>query len=371
MAKPFTIIIYTLIAFFLLLLISHSPKKPSNHHRHLKLRSSFNLPSSNHQQIPFDPIVADIERRREDKEWERRYFEQNHKEFLSSHSAPGHELQPEWEDTIDAEDYLNDDERFNITNRIVLLFPRIDLDPVDGFVSSDELTEWNMRTAEKEVLHRTVRDMEVHDKNRDGFVSFQEYEPPSWVRLSSSDNSSNGDGMGWWRKDHFNSSDEDGDGLLNRIEFNNFLHPADSKNPRLLRWLCREEIRERDTDKDGKLNFQEFFRGLFDSIRNYDEVGNNFSHSDNPMEASAKNLFAQLDSDNDGYLSEEELLPIIDRLHPSERYYAKQQADYVITQADTDKDGRLSLNEMIENPYVFYSAIFNDEDDYGQHDEFR
>ena len=42
-------------------------------------------------------------------------------------------------------------------------------------------------------------------------------------------------------------------------------------------------------------------------------------------------------------------------------------------QADTDKDGRLTLTEMIENPYVFYSAIFNDDDDedYGFHDEFR
>ncbi|MBA0766205.1 hypothetical protein Gotri_015267 [Gossypium trilobum] len=43
-------------------------------------------------------------------------------------------------------------------------------------------------------------------------------------------------------------------------------------------------------------------------------------------------------------------------------------------QADSDKDGRLSLLEMIENPYVFYSAIFSedeDDDDYEYHDEFR
>ncbi|RVX16271.1 hypothetical protein CK203_014493 [Vitis vinifera] len=41
-------------------------------------------------------------------------------------------------------------------------------------------------------------------------------------------------------------------------------------------------------------------------------------------------------------------------------------------EADADKDGRLTLTEMIDNPYVFYSAIFNDdEDDYDDfHDEF-
>lgn len=42
-------------------------------------------------------------------------------------------------------------------------------------------------------------------------------------------------------------------------------------------------------------------------------------------------------------------------------------------QADEDKDGRLTLTEMIENPYVFYSAIFNDDEDEDgdYHDEFR
>ena len=45
-----------------------------------------------------------------------------------------------------------------------------------------------------------------------------------------------------------------------------------------------------------------------------------------------------------------------------------------IFQADSDKDGRLTLAEMIKHPYVFYSAIFDEDDtddDYGLHDEFR
>lgn len=32
------------------------------------------------------------------------------------------------------------------------------------------------------------------------------------------------------------------------------------------------------------------------------------------------------------YLSDVELLPVIGKLHPSERYYAKQQSDYIISQ---------------------------------------
>lgn len=99
-------------------------------------------------------------------------------------SAPGEESQPEWEDFADAEDYINDDNRFNVTDRLMLLFPKIDVDPVDGFVTVEELTEWNLQQAQRETLHRTQRELETHDKNHDGSVSFSEYEPPSWVRNS-------------------------------------------------------------------------------------------------------------------------------------------------------------------------------------------
>jgi len=63
-------------------------------------------------------------------------------------------------------------------------------------------------------------------------------------------------------------------------------------------------IRERDTDKDGKISFKEFFHGLFDFVRNYDEEGHNSTHgSDDSNEAPARKLFAELDKDGDGYLS--------------------------------------------------------------------
>lgn len=182
-----SILIYITVAVLILFLISYSPSKPSNHrHRRLKLRSNFTFSHQvrpHHDPVPFDPIVADLELRREDRQWERQYMEHAHPELVQheSDSAPGAESQPEWEDFADAEDYLNDEERFNVTNRLVVLFPRIDVDPADGFVTGHELTQWNLQQAEREVMHRTQRELDVHDKNKDGFVSFAEYEPPSWV----------------------------------------------------------------------------------------------------------------------------------------------------------------------------------------------
>lgn len=43
----------------------------------------------------------------------------------------------------------------------------------------------------------------------------------------------------------------------------------------------------------------------------------------------------------------------------------------LLLQAEDDKDGRLTLTDMIKHPYLFYSAIFNnDNDEYDDsHDE--
>lgn len=265
------------------------------------------------------------------------------------------------------EDYINDAARFNVTHRVEVLFPKIDVDPADGAVTGAELAAWNLANARREVLHRTARELELHDRDHDGRVAFGEYERPTWAWRFDDDNLTN-DGVGWWKEEHFSAADMDGDGFLNLTEFNDFLHPADTANPKLTHWLCKEEIRERDKDNDGKLNFQEFFSGLFYSIRHYDDEG--LTGDTGGSEAPAKKSFLHLDLDNDGLLSADELKPIIGNLHPSEHFYAKQQADYVISQADTDKDGRLSMKEMIENPYVFYNALFT-EDDYGFHDELR
>ena len=96
--------------------------------------------------------------------------------------APGEEAQPEWEDFGNAEDFINDEDRFNVTSRIESLFPSIDVSPKDGFLTVEELIQWNIRQEAAETLHRTKRDLVLHDKNKDGLVSFEEYDPPRWMR---------------------------------------------------------------------------------------------------------------------------------------------------------------------------------------------
>ncbi|XVF44591.1 hypothetical protein PTKIN_Ptkin02bG0136800 [Pterospermum kingtungense] len=72
------------MALLVLFFISNSPKKHStyNHHRCLKLRSSFSFSNlTRHEPVAFDTLVADIERRCENGQWEKQYFEHSHPEF--------------------------------------------------------------------------------------------------------------------------------------------------------------------------------------------------------------------------------------------------------------------------------------------------
>jgi calumenin len=180
------LLVYLVLALVFLFFLSYAPstrRNPSN--RRLKLRSNFNFtpPLPNHAprepghadplHFAFDPLISQIEMRREDREWERAHM-------ADVEHAPAMESQPEWEDFMDAEDYVNSENRFNVTKRVEILFPKIDLDPGDGFITAEELTNWNLMQARTETLHRTKRDMELHDKNKDGLVSFEEYERPSW-----------------------------------------------------------------------------------------------------------------------------------------------------------------------------------------------
>ncbi|KAL4578111.1 hypothetical protein LXL04_014227 [Taraxacum kok-saghyz] len=81
--------------------------------------------------VSFDPLVANIEGKKDDKLWEKSHFFNDHEAKTQSDAdddAPGMESQPEWEESIKTEDYLNDEHKFNITHILLLLFPRIDVD---------------------------------------------------------------------------------------------------------------------------------------------------------------------------------------------------------------------------------------------------
>lgn len=54
----------------------------------------------------------------------------------------------------------------------------------------------------------------------------------------------------------FNAADENLDGRLDEKEFLAFTHPEE--DPKMLPIILQQTLDEKDTDKDGAINFQEF-----------------------------------------------------------------------------------------------------------------
>ena len=202
-------IVYVLVCvgFIGLVIFSNQPERLKSkghgslqHGRRLvvrKLHPSSSKQASKHENVAFDPIIANLERKREDRTWEKEYMQHQYKQWAddsskqSSHdSAPHAESQPDPEsedwDYSDTEAYLNDEEQFNISSRIITLFPLIDNHPSDGIISFQELVDWHYHASLSEAEHRASRELEMYDKNHDGMVSLLEYLPQS----ASSSNSS-------------------------------------------------------------------------------------------------------------------------------------------------------------------------------------
>lgn len=96
-------IVYLLlmVAFMALILFSNnSPhSRPSSHRRfmhgkRIKLRTPSVDQSKRHDPVAFDPVVAEYERRREDRAWEKHYFEQKYKEWGEAHKTEEHHEDP-------------------------------------------------------------------------------------------------------------------------------------------------------------------------------------------------------------------------------------------------------------------------------------
>ncbi|PKI76396.1 hypothetical protein CRG98_003191 [Punica granatum] len=170
---------------------------------------------------------------------------------------------------------------------------------------------------------------------------------------------------GWW-KEQINNADLDRNGTLSFYEFMDFLHPEDSNNIEIHRWLLREKLKRMDSDRDGKLNLEEFMDHVYAFYKTYAEFENG-SAGDVPQ---PEEKFADLDVNKDKGLDVEELIPMLPYLHPGELSHAKYYSSYLIHEADDDKDGKLSLGEMLNHEMLFYTSLLDvDEDDDDFHDE--
>ncbi|XP_038683253.1 reticulocalbin-2-like isoform X2 [Tripterygium wilfordii] len=335
-------VVYPLLATAFIIFLFLSPKNQDDRSRlGLSRRLGYKFPAPN-----FDPLLTKLER------------------AANERGSSDAEENSHIEDIPDAREYLGDEGKLNITLRLMFLFPLLDNAPNDGFVTPLEMEAWNTHQAMDRLSYRTHKEIELKDTNGDGAITFKEYLP----QFSDEDIEKNEMGhgeAGWW-KQRFMTADVDGNGYLSFDEFNTFLHPEDSSDRAMQRWVLTGKTKQMDDDQDGKLNYEEFSRHAYITYKIYREFetsGDNISTSDEK--------FSELDLNNDKLLDVEELIPILHYLHPGELSYARYYSSYLIQEADDDGDGRLTLDEIMNNEYLFYSTIYDDShEDYDHfHDE--
>ncbi|KAI6672469.1 hypothetical protein NL676_000375 [Syzygium grande] len=336
-------VVYALAAAALIAFIIFSPAGQKGRDRlgsNRRLGIRLSLPN-------FDPLVTELERRGEGERTER--------EDPPASTGAG--------SSIGVDKYLTDEGKLNITLRLLFLFPLLDSAPKDGAVSFDELEAWNVGQARDRLSYQMRKELVFFDKDGDGAISFGEYLP----QFSDEDIDRNGSAhgeAGWW-KEQFLNADVDRNGTLSFNEFMDFLHPEDSNNTEIQKWLLGQKLKRMDYDGDGKLNLDEFTDHIYDIYKNYVEFEAHGGHVPTPEQK-----FSDLDVNDNKLLEVEEMIPILHYLNPGELSHAKYYTAYLIREADDNKDGNLSLEEMLNHEDMFYASIFEeDEEEDELHDE--
>lgn len=143
----------------------------------------------------------------------------------------------------------------------------------------------------------------------------------------------------------WNSADANSDSLLTKEEFKDFVHPEESKNIRNI--LVDEALEDMDSNNDTSVTVEEYMKHLY-------SVSDETERDDPAWKSTHEGHFKEyLDKNHDGKLDREELT---DWLIPS---YNKHEAEAyrLITTADEDKDGELSVEEIGTHFHDFYAIL--------------
>ncbi|XP_031639072.1 reticulocalbin-2 [Contarinia nasturtii] len=233
----------------------------------------------------------------------------------------------------------------------------------DGFVDKHELKAHILRSFKSLSEEESNDRFDEVDENNDEVVTWTEYLKEMYdmdseddpgvkvpVGLESENKLLIADD-----KQVFEAADLNKDGQLNREEFVLFISPEE--HPVMLPIILNQTLRDKDTDKDGIISFQEY---LGESARDHDKAW---------LIAEKERFDSEHDKDGDGLLNENEILSWI---VPSNDDVATDEVNHLFAAADGDQDDRLNYDEIIDNHDLF---VGSEATDYGDHlqniDKFR
>ncbi|XP_054633197.1 reticulocalbin-2 isoform X2 [Dunckerocampus dactyliophorus] len=219
---------------------------------------------------------------------------------------------------------------------------------------SAEITLWIQHVYRKYALDDAEERFPEFDANRDGVVTWEEY---NLAELFSFDESTVVDDAEQESLRHlhlkerrrFDFADVDGTPGLNVTEFLAFTHPSEVDH--MADFAIEDVLSEYDTDQDGLISLKEFIGDL----RRDEDAPSQWEVEETVR---FKDLY---DQDKDGKLNREEQLRWI---APNSYGSAREEALYLIKEMDRDEDGQISEAEVLKNQETFMNSEVTD---YGRH----
>jgi len=217
----------------------------------------------------------------------------------------------------------------------------------DGFVDMEELTTWTIVSLYNIAGADAREDFSFVDENSDNSMSWGEVSQESYD-IDPDDNDSfskeiedNSDSFREYNKMYnrdkarFDAADIDGDEKLTETEFVLFKNPL--KDEAVKTAVIAECLNAVDTDKDGKINLQEYLNDWHVPPNKNDE---------DFIELETDRFNDEYDRNKDGFLTGDELLFW---LSPDNTEIAIDEAEHLIDMCDEDEDEKLTPEEIVEN----------------------
>jgi len=217
----------------------------------------------------------------------------------------------------------------------------------DGFVDMEELTTWTIVSLYNIAGADAQEDFSFVDENSDNSMTWGEVSQEAYD-IDPEDNESfsqeieeNSDSFREYNKMYnrdkarFDAADIDGDEKLTEQEFVLFKNPL--KDEAVKTAVLAECLSAVDTDKDGKINLQEYLSDWHVPPNKNDE---------DFIELETDRFNDEYDRNKDGFLTGDELLFW---LSPDNTEIAIDEAEHLIDMCDEDEDEKLTPEEIVEN----------------------
>uniref|UniRef100_A0A146VID8 Calumenin n=1 Tax=Fundulus heteroclitus TaxID=8078 RepID=A0A146VID8_FUNHE len=254
-------------------------------------------------------------------------------------------------------DHLSPDES---KRRLGIIVDKIDSSH-DGFVSEEELKLWIKNVQNRHMLENVEHQWNEFDLNRDGLISWEEYRNVSYGSYldgPQTETEYNYSHMMARDERRFKVADRDGDVSADRQEFMAFLHPESHEYMKDV--VVQETMEDIDKNGDGFIDLNEYIGDMFSAEKGAQEP---------EWVATERQQFSEFrDKNGDGKMDREETL---DWILPADYDHAEAEAKHLLYESDTDKDGKLTKEEVLNKFDLFVGSQATN---YGEvllrHDEF-